>query len=118
MQVKIGSNPSSGNTRKENSSASQLFGQHTYEDRNYPHLGHSPHYHRHRHHASRCVFDASPDTAKRLIDLGRKNAEKTLLESGLANAKDVAGGAMGMATNIWHKRPKLPFGKGKDTQTR
>lgn len=20
---------------------------------------------------------------------------------------------MGMATNLWHKRPKLPFGKGK-----
>ncbi|MBQ6923075.1 MAG: patatin-like phospholipase family protein [Kiritimatiellae bacterium] len=64
------------------------------------------------------VFDASPDTARRLIDLGRKDAEKTLLESGLAKAKDVTGGAMGMATNLWHKRPKLPFGKGKETQTR
>ncbi len=30
------------------------------------------------------VFDASPDTAKRLIELGRKDAEKVLRESGLA----------------------------------
>lgn len=67
---------------------------------------------------ARCVFDASPDTARHLIELGRKDAEKTLQERGLAKAKNVAGGAMGMATNLWHKRPKLPVGKGKETQTR
>lgn len=31
----------------------------------------------------------------------------------LGKAKDVAGGTMGMVTNLWHGLPKLPFGKGK-----
>ena len=34
----------------------------------------------------------------------------------LSKAKDVAGIGVGLATNLWHKRPNLPFGKGKASE--
>ena len=61
--------------------------------------------------------EAVSNKLARIAAMGAKLASATnavpISTNVLAKAKDVTGGAMGMATNLWHKRPKLPFGKGK-----
>ena len=66
--------------------------------------------------------EAVSNKLARIAAMGAKLASATnavpISTNVLAKAKDVTGGAMGMATNLWHRRQKLPFGKGKETQTR
>ena len=66
--------------------------------------------------------EAVTNKLARIAAMGAKLASATnavpISTNVLAKAKDVTGGAMGMATNLWHRCQKLPFGKGKETKTR
>lgn len=61
--------------------------------------------------------EAVSNKLARIATMGAKLASATnavpISTNVLAKAKDVAGGTMGMVTNLWHGLPKLPFGKGK-----